>query len=146
MKKIVFLATVIILLFTTACNKNLKYDEWKDTIMSFGDGTYQIIHQTVKDENVELLTNCKHNQCVLTRINDYIKEEDYVYFVGYYYSKKVYCKLNTKNNMLSYFAEENDEEFIMVYLNNMIDDKQIELYSSLSEFSENDKKIFDSIS
>ena len=129
----------------TACNKNAQYDEWKDTIASYGDGTYQIIHQTIDNKTVEILTNCKHNQCVMTDINKYIQENDCVYFVGSYYSKKVFCKLNTTNNMLSYFAEENDEELIMVYLNNMLDDKQIEIYKSFDDFSNEDKDIFEKI-
>ena len=137
---------LLILLFITACNKSLpKYEEWKDTISSFGDGTYQIIHQNNDGENIKILTNCKHNQCVLTKINSYIEKDNYVYFIGSYYSKKVFCKLNISENMLSYFFENNDDEFIMVYLNDMLVDKQIGLLSSYNEFSETDKNKFEKL-
>ena len=137
---------LLMLLFTTACSKNSpQYDEWKDTISSFGDGTYQMLHQNSDGENTKILTNCKHNQCVLTKINSYIKKDDYVYFIGHYYSKKVFCKLNISTNMLSYFFENNNDEFIMVYLNDMIVDKQIELLSSYDEFSEIDKNEFETL-
>lgn len=138
MKKYLVFIFVILLLFITACNNEKKYDEWKDTHKVYGDGTYQIIHQ----ENKKILTNCKHNQCVLTTIDNYTEKDTYVYFVGDYYLKKVYCKLDTTTNMLSYFVENNDEDFIMVYLNDMLIDKQIELLSSFDEFSEIDKSEF----
>lgn len=112
---------IIILLFVTSCSSNtLKYDEWKDTILAFGDGTYQILHHKENNENINVLTNCKHNQCVLTKIDYYVTEKDFAYFVGNYYSKKVYCKLNIVTNELLYYAEENDEEFVMVYLNDIL--------------------------
>ena len=47
--------------------------------------------------------------------------------------------------MLSYFFENNNDEFIMVYLNDMIVDKQIELLSSYDEFSEIDKNEFETL-
>lgn len=135
---------LLVLLFTATCTKNTpKYEEWKDTISSFGDGTYQIIHQNNDGENIKILTNCKYNQCVLTKINDYIEKDNFVYFIGNYNSKKVFCKLNISTNMLTYFFENNDEEFIMVYLNDMLVDKQIELLSSYDEFSEIDKNEFE---
>ena len=144
MKKI-WVLLIVVILFITSCNKNAKYDEWKDTIVSYGDGTYQVIHQTVDSESVEVLTKCAHNQCVMTKIEAYLQENDYVYFIGNYYNKKVFCKLNTTNNMLSYFAEDNDEELIMVYLNNMLEDEQIEIYKSLDDFSKEDVNIFNSV-
>lgn len=153
MKKIWILLIISILLLTacvsilllTACDKKIEYDEWKDTIVSYGDGTYQLIHQRVDNQSVEVLTNCKHNQCVMTDVKKHIKENDYAYFVGYYYNQKVFCKLNITDNMLFYFAEDNDEELIMVYINGMLADKQIEIYKSLDDFSQEDRSVFDSM-
>ena len=145
MMKKVWILLIIVILSLTACNKNIKYDEWKDSIASYGDGTYQIIHQSIDNKTNEILTNCKHNQCVMTEIEKYTEENEYVYFTGKYYNKRVFCKLNISNNMLSYFAEDNGEELIMVYMNNMHEDKQIEIYKSLDDFSEEDRSIFDSM-
>lgn len=140
MKKCLMSIMIIILLFVTSCSSNtLKYDEWKDTILALGDGTYQILHQQEDSENIEMLTNCKHNQCVLTKIDCYIAEQEFAYFIGNYDGKKVYCKLNIATNELLYYAEENDEEFVMVYLNDMLNDGQIKLLSSFDDYSETDK-------
>ena len=45
-------------------------------------------------------------------------------------------------NLLSYYAEENGEEFFMAGAEKLIEDKQIELLSSFEDFSEEDKEIF----
>lgn len=143
MKKIFIIIFLLFVVMMCTCENHA--DVWKDTISSFGDGTYQVIHQNDDGEDTEILANCKYSQCVLTKINSYVKKDNYVYFTGNYYSIEVFCKLNISTNMLSYFIENNDEEFIMVYLNDMIVDKQIELLSSYDEFSEIDKNEFNSL-
>lgn len=141
--KRVWIMLIILILSLTACNNEKKYDEGKDSIASYGDGTYQIIHQTIDNKAVKILTNCKHNQCVMTEIEKYTEKAEYVYFMGSYHNKEVLCRLNIVNNMLSYFAEDNGEELIMVYINNLIEDKQIEIYNSLNDFSEEDILVFE---
>lgn len=144
MKKLLVLSALVVFIFTS-CSNGLEYDRWKDTKKAFGNGLYQILHGTKDDEDVNVLYNCKHNQCVMTKIDNYAEKENYVYLVGYYHTQKVFCKLNTKNNLLSYYAEENGDEFIMVYIENLLKDKHIELLSSLDEFTNKDKEIFKSI-
>jgi len=141
--KRVWIMLIILILLLTSCNDGMKYDVGKDSIASYGDGTYQIIHQTIDNKTVEVLTNCKHNQCVMTEIEKYTEKAEYVYFMGSYHNKEVLCRLNIVNNMLSYFAEDNGEELIMVYINNLIEDKQIEIYNSLNNFSEEDILVFE---
>ena len=58
MKKI-FLISLLFVTIMSACGNN--DDEWKDSVASYGDGTYQIIHHRVDNKSVEILTNCKHN-------------------------------------------------------------------------------------
>lgn len=140
MKKI-FLISLLFVTVMSACGNN--DDEWKDSVASYGDGTYQIMHQSVDNKSVEILTNCKHNQCVMTEIEKHIEENEYVYFIGNYYNKKVFCKLNITNNMLSYFVENNGENLIMVYMDDMLEDKQIEIYKSVDDFSQEDRAIFE---
>ena len=81
----------------------------------------------------------------MTEIEKHIEENEYVYFIGNYYNKKVFCKLNITNNMLSYFAENNGENLIMVYMDDMLEDKQIEIYKSVDDFSQEDRAIFENI-
>lgn len=144
MKKILILLTLVVFIFAS-CTNGLEYDMWKDTKEAFGNGLYQILHGTEDGEDIYILYNCKHNQCVMTKIDNYAEKENYVYLVGYYYTQKVFCKLNTKNNLLSYYAEENGDEFIMVYIENLLEDKHIKLLSSLDEFSSKDKEVFKNI-
>lgn len=141
----IWIMLIAVILLVTACSNDIKYEEGKDTVKSYGDGTYQIIHQAINDNSVEVLTNCKYNQCVITDIKKYKEDGDFVYFVGNYYNNGVVCKLNTTDNMLSYFVEENNEELIMVYFDNMLGDNQIELYDSFDDFTSQDKKIFSDI-
>lgn len=142
MKKVLFLL-LIIFLFLSACGNELEYDIWKDTMEAFGNGLYQIMHGYDGDEAIESLHNCKHNQCVITKINNYTEKGNYVYFVGHYHTQRVFCKLNIETNLLSYYVEENGNEFIMVYVEKLLEDKQIELLSSFDDFSKEDKEEFE---
>jgi len=57
----------------------------------------------------------------------------------------VYCKLDVENNMLLYFAEENEENLTISHLDEMISDGQMKIVKSLDEFSNEDMKIFNKI-
>ncbi len=142
MKKLLFLLAIMLILFHF-CDDGLKYEQWKDTVEAFGDGNYQVIHQTWDNEAVEMLANCKHNQCVMTKIYSFTEKGNYVYFVGHYYTQRVFCKLNIQNNLLSYYAEENGDEFVMVEIEVLLEDRQIELLSSYNDFSEKDREEFE---
>ena len=65
-----------------------------------------------------------------------------MYFKGKYYSKNVYCKLDVENNILWYFAEENEEDLMISHLDEMISDGHMEIIKSLEEFSNEDMEIF----
>ena len=148
MKRMVLaVSTIIFLVFLISCgNDEIKYDSWKDTIESFGDGTYQVIHQIKDGKNIEILSNVKHNQCTITEIMEYRVVNNMVYFVGKYHSQNVCCILEPKTNLLRYYIDKsNNEEFIMIYLNNLLEDKQIELINSYDDFSDEEKYIFDSL-
>lgn len=130
-----------------SCGDNeIKYDSWKDTIESFGDGTYQVIYQIKDGKNIEILSNVKHNQCTITEIMKYKVVDNIAYFVGKYHSQDVCCILDLKTNLLRYYIDKsNSEEFVMIYLNNLLEDKQIELIASYDDFSDEEKNIFDSL-
>ncbi len=57
----------------------------------------------------------------------------------------MYCKLDVENNMLLYFAEENEENLTISHLDEMISDGQMKIVKSLDEFSNEDMKIFNKI-
>lgn len=144
MKFLKFCLSCILLL--SFCSCGTETNEWKDTIESFGDGTYQVIHQIKNGENIEILSNVKHNQCTITEIMEYKVANNMVYFVGKYHSQNVCCILDPKTNLLRYYVDKsNNEEFIMIYLNNLLEDKQIEFIDSYDDFSDEEKYIFDSL-
>ena len=146
MKKIlVLLAIVSLLLCTCGRGRDLEYGIWKDTMAAFGDGNYQILHGYEGNEPIGNLYNCKHNQEVMTRVDYYLEKDNYVYFVGYYYKQRVFCRLNVETNLLSYYVEENGDEFFMAGIEKLIEDNQIELLLSFDEFSEEDKQIFNDL-
>lgn len=142
MKK--FCLCVMILLYLTACTNNTIYETGKDTVYSFGDGLYQILHQKVNNKEEKLLTNCKYNQCVLTEISNYKIVENTVYFIGKYYDRNVYCRLNVVDNLLKYYIE-GREEFTMVFFQDMYEDGQIEILTTYEDFTENDRGVFKSL-
>lgn len=144
MKKIIIISVILIIVLSRfgACGNGLKYDQWKDTIEAFGDGTYQLLHQSFNGKNEKILTNCKYSECVATEIEGYEKSKNFVYFKGKYYSKNVYCKLDVENNILWYFAEENEEDLMISHLDEMISDGHMEIIKSLDEFSNEDMEIF----
>ncbi len=146
MKKIlVLLAIISLLLCTCGRGRDLEYEIWKDTMEAFGNGNYQILHGYEGDEPIGNLHNCKHNQEVMTKVDYYLEKDNYVYFVGYYYKQRVFCRLNVETNLLSYYAEENGDEFFIAGIEKLIEDNQIELLLSFDEFSEEDKQIFNDL-
>ena len=144
-KMLVLLAIISLLLCACGSHRNPEYEIWKDTMAAFGNGNYQILRGYEGDESIGNLYNCKHNQEVMTKVDYYLEKDSYVYFVGYYYKQRVFCCLNVETNLLSYYAEENGEEFFMAGIEKLIEDKQIELLSSFDDFSEEDRLEFESL-
>ncbi len=141
-KLLVLLAIISLLLCACGSDRDLEYEIWKDTEAAFGNGNYQIMHGYRNDEDISILYNCKHNQEVMTNVENYVEKENYVFFVGHFRGQRVFCKLNIETNLLTYYAEENGDEFFMAGIEKLIEDKQIELLSSFDEFSEEDKAEF----
>ncbi len=136
---------IIILLYLcipNSYNKKIKYDSWKDTVESFGDGTYQILHQVWHGENINILTNVAYNEAVITEIYNYSVNDEVVYFYGVYHSQMVYAALYVNDNLLKYYVDKSNDDFTMTYINNMLKDKQIELIESYNDFTEIEQDIF----
>ena len=142
-KLLVLLAIISLLLCACGSGRDLEYGIWKDTMAAFGNGNYQILHGYRNGEDINILYNCKHKQEVMSNVENYAKKENYVFFVGRFRRQKVFCKLNTETNLLSYYVEENRDEFFMAGIEKLIEDKQIELLSSFDDFSEEDRLEFE---
>ena len=142
MKKLVVLL-VIVSMFLGACGDGLEYETWKDTKAAFGNGNYQILHGCRNNEEINTLYNCKHDREVVSNVENYVEKGNYIFFVGHFRKQKVFCKLNVETNLLSYYPEENSDEFFMAGIEELIEDKQIELLSSFDDFSEEDRLEFE---
>ena len=142
MKKLVVLL-VIVSMFLGACGDGLDYSQGKDSKAAFGNGHYQILHGYRNNEEINTLYNCKHNQEVVSNVENYVEKGNYIFFVGHFREQKVFCKLNVETNLLSYYVEENSDEFFMAGIEKLIEDKQIELLSSFDDFSEEDRLEFE---
>ena len=144
MKKLVVLL-VIISMFLGACGNGLDYSQGKDSKAAFGNGNYQILHGYRNNEEINTLYNCKHKQEVVTHVENYVEKENHVFFVGHFRKQKVFCKLNVENNLISYYVEENGDEYFDIEFESVIEDNQIELLSSFDDFSEEDRLVFESL-
>lgn len=144
MKKLVVLL-VIVSMFLGACGDGLDYSRGKDSKAAFGNGNYQIMHGHRNGEDINILYNCKHKQEVMSNVDNYVEKENYIFFVGHFRKQKVFCKLNVETNLLSYYVEENGDEFFMAGIEKLIEDKQIELLSSFDDFSDEDRAEFESL-
>ena len=142
MKKLVVLL-VIVSMFLGACGDGLDYSRGKDSKAAFGNGNYQILHGYRNNEEINTLYNCKHKQEVVTNVDNYVEKENYIFFLGHFRKQKVFCKLNVETNLLSYYPEENGDEFFMAGIEKMIEDNQIELLSSFDDFSAEDRAEFE---
>lgn len=148
MKKMcILMLTLFMILSITACGNNFAvYDSGKDTIETFGDGTYQLLHQVKNKVNVKNLTNCKYNQCVMTEVNQWQEFDDYIYFVGHYYEYETYCILDTNNNQLKYYIDlPKGEEINMVYSYDMQQNNELIFLSEFEDFSQSEKDNFNYI-
>ena len=144
MKKLVVLL-VIVSMFLGACGDGLDYSRGKDSKAAFGNGNYQIMHGHRNGEDINILYNCKHKQEVMSNVENYVEKENHVFFVGHFRKQKVFCKLNVENNLISYYVEENGDEYFDIEFESVIEDNQIELLSSFDDFSEEDRLVFESL-
>lgn len=72
----------IVLLFLTVWaisprKNNIRYPAGRDTVESFGDGTYQILSGTC-----DVLSNEKYGNCIIERVYEFCESSDKVYVIG----------------------------------------------------------------
>lgn len=143
MKKTVFYGAGLLLIITllTSCGKGRLYDEWKDSVCSFGDGTYQILRQSRQSVSYETLYNCKYNQCVISELDKYIQCDNDIYFIGKYYEQDICAVLDIKSNLLRFYVKDR-ADFDMIYANDMLKDNQLKIIVDFNDFSEAEQHIF----
>lgn len=138
---------LLIFLLSAACDKNTpKYEEWKDTISSFGDGTYQIFNQKKDNVDIKGISNSKYHQCIIDEIIS-LKDIDGVLYVnGKFTEHTVYAVINTLNNKVKYYVELQEGDVLgMTNINDLISSGDFELLHKYDDFSDAEKEILDSL-
>ena len=146
---------VIVLFGNCLPGNNIKYPAGKDTIESFGDGTYQI-----SSGSNESLFNEEYGSCIMQQVSEFYETEKKVYIIGITTqeffvdeakverSYKMYAVLELQNNTMTLCPIPADQSYPEVYiyrLNEMIDNCDIALVSDLSAFSDEDFLTFQEI-
>lgn len=144
MKKIIIVCIIIIwCLCVVSCSNKTLYNEGKDTVKSYGDGRYQIMHQVNNNMPIQILMNCKYNQCMMSIINNYSEDGNNVYFIGNYNDTEVYCVLDKKTNYLKYYAKSaNYDDMHIIYAYDMQSANELLLLDDFDSFSETEKQEF----
>ena len=146
MKRYLWIILLIFLMAAT-CDKNTpKYEEWKDTISSFGDGTYQIFNQKKDNVDIKGISNSKYHQCIIDEIIS-LKDIDGVLYVnGKFTEHTVYAVINTLNNKVKYYVELQEGDVLgMTNINDLISSGDFELLHNYDDFSDAEKEILDSL-
>lgn len=119
-----------------------------DDYTYFGDGRFQVLSQETKslfDKNY-LFEGKQISECLVGDIEKYIQTEEYLYLLGYYT-----CSWGLDGNGNVHYQIPNSEELIMVdnlnevphYIILNYETGDIQLYKTLGEVSEKDRKIFE---
>ena len=146
MKRYLWIILLIFLLAAARDKNTPKYEEWKDTISSFGDGTYQIFNQKKDNVDIKGISNSKYHQCIIDEIIS-LKDIDGVLYVNAKFTEHtVYAVINTLNNKVKYYVELQEGDVLgMTNINDLISSGDFELLHNYDDFSDAEKEILDSL-
>lgn len=155
---------IVYLLLSNTTQTEILYPAGKDTAKSFGDGTYQIFtSQTTGGLRKETLYNCKYHLTIIPQVEYFQIANGKVYVIGkstrYYLdngadiecSYEHYAVIETETNMLTLClipVNSSGEASIDVYiriLDEMIQNGDVQLLCQLTDFSEDDRSVFEGL-
>ena len=159
----IFVAAILLLFMLTSCNSGTeyKYASGSDTIEMYGDGTFQLVRiDPAIGVFYKSLSFEKYNSSIIPCV-DYIQEtKEKVYFLGHENCRHgtdqgiievrytIYAVLTLENNTMQYYAIPDDPSAGEIYiyrLGEMVENKDVVLLKSLSDFSDADQKVFRNI-
>lgn len=157
MKKRVFWIWIVLLLLVVCAsylrNSNIRYPAGKDTVQSFGDGTFQIISGTS-----EGLFNEKYGSCIIGQVQDVYEVGDKVYVIGstvhgyvsdgedVEWHDMIYAVIKLSDNTMQLFAmtEDTSKHDVYIYrLEEMLKNNDVQWISEFLDFDESDQIIFE---
>lgn len=130
----VILIIFLIILLTASCS-NVKYPSGRDTVESYGDGTFQIVGR-----NPSGVFFAGEGSPLISYVNRYYEKGDMVYIFGherYHDDILIYGIIDANNNTIHvHFTEE-------VLLNDrLLDSPSIVFIREFSDFSKEAQEIF----
>ena len=159
MKKVIFwsICLLVIIGFAVICvlENEVKYPTGKDTIKSFGNGTYQI-----SSGSNESLFNEEYGSCIIEQVEKFRETGNKVYVVGTTIHEyiadgvkvergyRIYSVIELEKNTMVLCVTKNNpsQPDLFIYrLDDMIDNGDISLIKNLSDFSNEDLKVFQMI-
>ena len=144
--------TALIFCVNRFSGSSIKYPSGKDTIESFGDGTYQI-----SSGNSNGLFNEKYGNCIIQNVDKFHITDEKIYVIGSTEQNAVvdgveikrsyiiYSVIELENNTMELFCVPNNPlhpNVFIVRLDEMIENCDVRLLSFLSDFSAKDLTVF----
>lgn len=129
-----------------------KYPVGKDTIESFGDGTYQI-----SSGSTDSLFNEKYGSCIIQKVEKFREVNQKVYLLGSTTQEhvvgeakvecgyKIYSLIELEDNTMTLCVIPNNAFCPEIYIyrfDEMLDNCDVQFVSVLSEFSDEDYSVF----
>ena len=137
-KKIILISIILVLILISCRQSNIKYPSGRDTVKSYGDGTFQIVGRDPSG-----VYYGGEGSPLISSVDRYYEHNDMVYIIGHDSHQAetiIYGIIDTNQNTIHVlFTEE-------VYLaDRLLESPSIEFLQDFADFSENDKVIFEKL-
>ena len=134
MKRIICIVMVI-LIALSSCKTNIRYSSGRDTVKSYGDGTFQI-----GGRNPPGIFYAGEGSPLISHVDRYYESSDMVYILGHEEDREeniIYGIIDTKSNVIQvYFTED-------IYLaDRLLESPSIIFLKEFNEFTDNAQEIF----
>lgn len=166
MKKTIYffpVLLIVLLLLANAIRPKILYPAGRDTVESFGDGTYQIFSgQTGEGLRKETLYNCKYDVVIIPQVELFQITNGKVYATGksiehytydgadieYTYEHYAVIEIETNKLTLCMLPDSSTgaDTYLNVYtrlLDEMIKNGDVQLLCQLTDFSNVDQSVFE---
>ena len=159
-KKFLNIVCIILALSLCGCKQSTeKYFSGKDTIESYGDGTYQLMHHREEQR----LFNLKYNVCIIHYVDAILEYNGKIYATGEYPKTikntneesieilfRVYAVVDIQNNHLQFCAVIEDSYSmpnveLRVVTDEMISGGDATILESVTDFETEDWAVFQTI-
>ncbi len=144
---------------SSCSGEHIKYPEGKDTVMSFGDGSFQIV-RSMYNNKILVFFSEKYQSNIIRDVEHTQELEGKAYITGssgivyvsddasveHSYSYQLYVVVNTTENTMQLCAiplDASAPEIYISHLDEMMKDGSAVVYAGLEDFSEEDRLIFE---